>query len=635
MRALHQTGGRRHAHGAGIYRQPRPGAALAGRRCRGLRVGPSQRRRSAARPSGARWRAARSARPACPGRAARRRRGRPAAAPAAALDALARQRARAQQHRHGRASSRRSPTRCRRAQAPPSSTSSVVAELVGARAPRVVGLTRPKRFALGAATPGTPRRGAPPRAARAPPDAPGSAGRCVAWPPAAAVGHAGRARHDQRQRAGPEGLRSGAARPAATSAANCAAPRAASATCTISGWSAGPALGGEDLRHRRVVVGARAQAVDGLGREGDQLAGGQRAGAARLDRPSRHRAPSSSHGAAVSERRRCRAAARPAAPRARAASAIGRGDRQVAHLAARAARSALPYRCRCAPGSASTSRPVRRRRAAPSREPQVAEQVEHHRRRVLARRDQRQRRPARAPAARTARRRRRRCCSGRELCGRGAISLATSVPSCEDEELDAQHADVVERLRRCARAAAIGLRLQRRRRRRAPAPASRPGCRRGAGSAAPAGARSSPSRAARDDDADLGGQRQPLLEHAGHAAERGPGGGQLGAVGDPRLALAVVAEARGLQDAGQQRVGDARRAARRVSITACGAQGTPLRTNCAFSSARSWQTATAVGGRRHRAVRASVRSAAAGTFSNSVVIAAQRCISCARPCSSR
>ena len=41
-----------------------------------------------------------------------------------------------------------------------------------------------------------------------------------------------------------------------------------------------PALGGEDLRHRRIVIGACTEAVDRFGRKGDELAGGQRRGRA-------------------------------------------------------------------------------------------------------------------------------------------------------------------------------------------------------------------------------------------------------------------------------------------------------------------------------------------------------------------
>jgi hypothetical protein len=41
-----------------------------------------------------------------------------------------------------------------------------------------------------------------------------------------------------------------------------------------------PALEREDLRDRVVAVGARAEAVDGLGRKRDELAGGDRVGGA-------------------------------------------------------------------------------------------------------------------------------------------------------------------------------------------------------------------------------------------------------------------------------------------------------------------------------------------------------------------
>jgi hypothetical protein len=57
---------------------------------------------------------------------------------------------------------------------------------------------------------------------------------------------------------------------------------------------------------------------------------------------------------------------------------------------------------------------------------------------------------------------------------------------------------------------------------------------------------------ARDDHADLVRERQHLLEHAGDAAEALPGLRELGARAHAGLALAVVAEAGGLQDAGQQ-----------------------------------------------------------------------------------
>ncbi len=59
--------------------------------------------------------------------------------------------------------------------------------------------------------------------------------------------------------------------------------------------------------------------------------------------------------------------------------------------------------------------------------------------------------------------------------------------------------------------------------------------------------------AAGDDDADLGRQRQALLEHAGDAAERRERGGQRAALDDRDLALAVVAEPRRLQDRRKER----------------------------------------------------------------------------------
>ncbi len=72
-----------------------------------------------------------------------------------------------------------------------------------------------------------------------------------------------------------------------------------------------------------------------------------------------------------------------------------------------------------------------------------------------------------------------------------------------------------------------------------------------------------------------------------------------------------------------------------VVTTACGAHGTPLSRKCAFSMARSWQMATASALGATGRWEPKVTRAAAGTFSNSVVMAELRCISCARPCSSR
>ncbi len=72
-----------------------------------------------------------------------------------------------------------------------------------------------------------------------------------------------------------------------------------------------------------------------------------------------------------------------------------------------------------------------------------------------------------------------------------------------------------------------------------------------------------------------------------------------------------------------------------LSISAKGAQGTPLSTKCCFSTPRSWHTATLSADGATGRCAPSVYSAVAGTFSNSVVMAELRCISCARPGSSR
>ena len=69
--------------------------------------------------------------------------------------------------------------------------------------------------------------------------------------------------------------------------------------------------------------------------------------------------------------------------------------------------------------------------------------------------------------------------------------------------------------------------------------------------------------------------------------------------------------------------------------TAYGAQATPARANAAFSAARSWQIATASAPGATGRLRARVASASAGTFSNSVVSAAEISASRARPAASR
>ena len=70
--------------------------------------------------------------------------------------------------------------------------------------------------------------------------------------------------------------------------------------------------------------------------------------------------------------------------------------------------------------------------------------------------------------------------------------------------------------------------------------------------------------AARDDHAHFVGNRQQSLEQARRMIQRCPCSGQLVTRVDALLALAVVAEPRGLQDAGQQRSVDRRELLRRL-----------------------------------------------------------------------
>ncbi len=123
-------------------------------------------------------------------------------------------------------------------QAPPSSTSSASPNSAATCA-AVVGLTRPKRLALGAASPCTPRAAQAASSACAT----GCAGQrrpTVGWPPAAASAMPGR--RGRISVNGP-GQKASISRPAkaGTSAAKRATP-AWLATWTISGWSAGRPL---------------------------------------------------------------------------------------------------------------------------------------------------------------------------------------------------------------------------------------------------------------------------------------------------------------------------------------------------------------------------------------------------------
>ncbi len=178
----------------------------------------------------------------------------------------------------------------------------------------VVGLTRPKRFALGAATPGTPRPAAAPqecvrdrmrRAAQAERRLAGG-GR---------VGHARPARDDHRQRPGPE--RVDEALGQRRQRLDEGRKRGALGDVDDQRMGRRPALQRKHPRHGRVVVGARAQAVNGLGRRRRPArrprAPSAACSTAAASRPSRITAPA---------RRRCRAARRRARALASASPAV-------------------------------------------------------------------------------------------------------------------------------------------------------------------------------------------------------------------------------------------------------------------------------------------------------------------------
>jgi hypothetical protein len=236
----------------------------------------------------------------------------------------------------------------------------------------------------------------------------------------------------------------------------------------------------------------------------------------------------------------------------RADAGVGRGHREVAHLAA-APRLGLAVQVQVHPGQREHGGPRRRhRRAAAVGKPQVAQQVQHHRRRVQPRHHQRQAgqrahlqlelRDVAAVDAVVARVVRAR----RHLVGQQrAVG--------EHEEFDAQHPDVIQgssqarggveggkrrglvhirrrHLRHRQDAVAVQVLLQRQ-------------------------VDHGPAVAARNDDAELEAQVQPPLQHAGHATQGLPGGSQLTPRGDSMLALAVVAQAGGLEQPGQQIAG--------------------------------------------------------------------------------
>ena len=233
-------------------------------------------------------------------------------------------------------------------QAPPSST--------GSDSPNsdatwlaVVGLTRPKRFALGAATPGTPSAAAA-RSSAWPPGGPGSAGRC-ACPPAAAVATPGARRHDQGH--GP-GQNAAIRRSATGRAPQRTCGRRRSAHVHDQRMVGRAALGGEDP----ATAASRPRVRPGHRRSRSERPPVRRRASRRAARSARRR------GRAGGQRGSERLDAQPGRG-ACSASRAGRHRRPVTvrwPILRPRRGSVLPYRCRCTPGSASTrARGARRR----------------------------------------------------------------------------------------------------------------------------------------------------------------------------------------------------------------------------------------------------------------------------------
>ena len=166
-------------------------------------------------------------------------------------------------------------------------------------------------------------------------------------------------------------------------------------------------------------------------------------------------------------------------------------------------------------------------------------------------------------------------------------------------------------------------------------PRSSPGCRRGAGCAAPGKSTMAPSQ-----------PRATQHRTLGHAAPAGARARRAPTSAAPRPPPVRPGRAPGpgpCRRSPGARSSECRAAGRRPTaasscasvITAYGAVGTPQALKCAFSRIRSCAIASDWADGATGRCAPSVNIAPEGTFSNSVVMAAQRCIICASACSSR
>ena len=184
------------------------------------------------------------------------------------------------------------------------------------------------------------------------------------------------------------------------------------------------------------------------------------------------------------------------------------------------------------------------------------------------------------------------------LWTRGAISLTSSAPSLPTNNSTAKHADIVQRI---GDLLGDGLGLG------APAPRSAATARwSGAGYGFRAilrriEGRESAIGAARRDHRRLEGEIDKAFQDGRRALNFAKARGALVGAGDFRLALAVIAEAAGLQDAAAADLGESRaRLRRRCDTSKNGAVFSPSFSTKVFSLSRSWVMASALAPGPHR-----------------------------------
>ena len=201
----------------------------------------------------------------------------------------------------------------------------------------------------------------------------------------------------------------------------------------------------------------------------------------------------------------------------------------------------------------------------------------------------------------------------RDLVGQQAVA--------DREQLERQHADVVQPLEQQPRRSRLGQLLRARVVRSAPGPASGGGCPRGGGSRRAGSSRVRRRAAAHRDHRQLAVERHQRSRDQRHAAAaRRPGGVDVRALASDELPLAVVAAAPRLERRRAAELAQRVEVGQRVDGREARRSGCPARRNSVFSCERGpGRRASAVGGGMHRDCRREPAADDAGTFSNSNV----------------